>query len=46
VIGDTVNTAKRLESSAGPGEVLISAVVAERVPHVRQLGGAVYPLLQ
>jgi adenylate cyclase len=38
VIGDTVNTAKRLESSAGPGEVLISAAVAERVPHAARLG--------
>ncbi|HSQ05843.1 MAG TPA: adenylate/guanylate cyclase domain-containing protein [Burkholderiales bacterium] len=38
VIGDTVNTAKRLESSAGPGEVLISAAVAERVPHAAKVG--------
>jgi class 3 adenylate cyclase len=27
VIGDTVNTAKRIESSAGPGELLISEAV-------------------
>jgi len=34
----TVNTAKRLESSAGPGEVPISATVAEHVPDAARLG--------
>ena len=30
-IGDTVNTAARLESNAGPGQILISAYVREQL---------------
>jgi adenylate cyclase len=36
VLGDTVNTAKRIEGAAGAGEILFSDAVAARVP----IGGA------
>lgn len=37
-IGDTVNTAKRIEGAAGAGEVLISADAASDVPAALRLG--------
>ncbi|WP_328992383.1 AAA family ATPase [Kribbella sp. NBC_01245] len=37
VIGDTVNTASRLETAAGPGEVLVNAEVAQVVGRHAQL---------
>lgn len=43
VIGDTVNTAKRIEGGAGPGEVLIAAATRQalRLPHT---AGAARPI--
>ncbi|HNB50718.1 MAG TPA: adenylate/guanylate cyclase domain-containing protein [Anaerolineales bacterium] len=37
VIGDTVNTARRLQEEAGPGEILISEAVYEQVPNAKVL---------
>lgn len=37
VIGDTVNTARRLQEEAGPGEILISEAVFREVPNAKVL---------
>jgi class 3 adenylate cyclase len=38
VIGDTVNTAKRIEGAASPGEVLVSESVCQAIGSVCQVG--------
>ena len=40
VIGDTVNTAKRIESAAGAGEVLLSAATWQLVQRLTPVGEA------
>jgi class 3 adenylate cyclase len=37
VIGDTVNTARRLQEAAGPGEIYISEAVYAHVPQAQVL---------
>lgn len=37
VIGDTVNTARRLQEEAGPGEIYISEAVYKQVPQAKAL---------
>ncbi|GAB4580030.1 MAG: hypothetical protein Fur0022_27690 [Anaerolineales bacterium] len=37
VIGDTVNTARRLQEEAGPGEIYISEAVYQQVPQAKVL---------
>jgi class 3 adenylate cyclase len=38
VIGDTVNTAKRIEGAAGAGEILVSKTAGELLPELFRLG--------